>query len=134
MKTILIADDDCLVRQVAACMLKARGFNVLQAGSGEEAMAVWERQAAMIDLLFTDLQMPGMNGGELAELLEAHQPGLKVLFTSGSGECVVEENLLRWPERNFLPKPYGFRELIEAVASAIEPGLAVNDDCLEISQ
>src|SRR5579862_5602293 len=91
--TVLLVDDDATLRMVVARVLEANGYRVHLALSGEEAIEIWNAYGSEIDLLFTDIDMGGMSGLELAEELTRRRPDLKVLFTSGSGISVVEAML-----------------------------------------
>jgi len=118
-KTVLLVDDQASVRFVVARLLEKAGYRVLPAGSGAEALEIWETCSQEIDLLFTDLQMPGMTGPELVARLRELNPRLKVLFTSGSGIAVVESMLNSEERGHFLPKPFRSPELTAAVNEAI---------------
>src|SRR5258708_6222069 len=79
--TVLLVDDDVEVRQVAAVILGEMGFQVMEASSAEDAMEVI-RSPTKLDLLMTDLAMPGIGGMELAHLAKKARPDLKILYTS----------------------------------------------------
>ncbi len=117
--TVLLVDDDATIRMVVAGILEANGYRVLLALSGDEALEIWKVYSSEIDLLFTDLQMPGMSGLELAQELTRMRPDLKVLYTSGSGIPVVEAMLRSTRAGKLLPKPYRMRDLTKAVESAL---------------
>ncbi len=82
-ETLLIVDDEPSIREAAADMLRSEGYNVLEASSGPEALEVCAEHQFKIDLLLTDLIMPGMTGRMLADILAARRAGLAVLFMSG---------------------------------------------------
>ncbi|HEY8551741.1 MAG TPA: ATP-binding protein [Vicinamibacterales bacterium] len=82
-ESVLLVEDDAMVRSLAAEALRLKGYHVLDAGDGNEALAAAQRHAAKIDLLIADVVMPRMTGRELAERLAPLQPGMKVLFMSG---------------------------------------------------
>ncbi len=82
-ETILIVDDEPSVREVVADMLRSAGYVILEASSGPEALDVCDQHQCKIDLLLTDLIMPGMTGRVLADTLTARCVGLTVLFMSG---------------------------------------------------
>ena len=88
-KTILLTDDDPHVRQIARLLLQRLGYAVLEARDGPEAIRLAEKHEGSIDLLLTDVVMPGMNGRELADHLRQDNPTLKVLFVSGYADEIV---------------------------------------------
>jgi len=106
-ETILLVEDEKPVRELVARILEKYGYHILQAGSGAEAVEVWNGHSREINLLLTDLVMPGdMNGRELAEKLWVEQPGLKVIFTSGYSADIVGKDFKLEADLNFLQKPY----------------------------
>ena len=106
-ETILLVEDEPPVRELVASVLQNYGYNILQAGNGHEAVGVWRQHKDKINLLLTDLVMPGnMNGHELAEKLRGEQAGLKVIFTSGYSADIVGKNFKLDASLNFLQKPY----------------------------
>ena len=82
-KTVLIVDDEPFVREIAADILRSEGYIVLEASSGPAALNVCAEHGSKIDLLLTDLIMPGMTGRMLADILTARFAGLNVIFMSG---------------------------------------------------
>src|SRR5690606_2779189 len=89
-ESILVVEDDDLVRAHAHTQLERFGYQVSSARNGPEALAILERRARPVDLLFTDVIMSGgMNGPELAQRARELRPGLKVLFTSGYTENAI---------------------------------------------
>ena len=106
-ETILLVEDEKPVRQLVARVLEKRGYKILQAGSGAEAVEVWRHHKDDIALVLTDLIMPGaMNGRELAEALWMDRPKLKVIFSSGYSADIVGKDFKLESEMNFLQKPY----------------------------
>jgi len=106
-ETILLVEDERPVRELVARVLQKYGYKILHAGTGAEALEVWKGSRNEINLLLTDLVMPGeMNGRDLAEKLWAEAPGLKVIFTSGYSADIVGKDFKLEPEVNFLQKPY----------------------------
>jgi CheY-like chemotaxis protein len=85
-ETILLVDDEETVLRFSARVLAKEGFRVVSAGSGQEALDAAQARNDAIDLLMTDVMMPGMNGCQLAEILLARHPSLRVLFVSGYAE------------------------------------------------
>jgi two-component system, cell cycle sensor histidine kinase and response regulator CckA len=117
-ETILLVEDDEMVRRVAVRVLKSKGYNVLSAASGVEALEVARGHSGHIDLLLTDLVMPKMNGDRLAHELLPLRPKTKVLFTSGYAESAHDQGL--GPGANFLQKPYTPRQLGERVRKILD--------------
>jgi two-component system cell cycle sensor histidine kinase/response regulator CckA len=119
-ETILVVEDASILRPLLLQLLESYGYRVLLAASGAEALEIAAREPA-IDLLMTDLVMPGMNGRELAEQLQAERPTIRVLFTSG---YPADTSLLRGiAERRvaFIQKPYVADELARTVRETLEP-------------
>lgn len=105
-ETILVVEDDDSVRRLIVGTLGMCGFQVLQAADGPGALNAATQHAGPIDLLLTDVIMPGMNGKEVADRLAALRPGVKVLFISGySGELIAKAGVLH-PGLAYLPKPF----------------------------
>jgi PAS domain S-box-containing protein len=106
-ETILLVEDEKPVRELVARVLERHGYKVLPAGTGAEAVEIWRANRDEINLLFTDLIMPGaMNGRELAEALWKEQPNLNVIFTSGYSADIVGKDFKIESDLNFLQKPY----------------------------
>src|SRR5207247_5231735 len=105
-ETVLVVEDQEEVRQLTKRVLEARGYAVLAARNGAEALGMFARHPTRIHLMITDVVMPGMNGRELAELACAKRSDLKVLYVSGyTGEAVLQHRLLQ-PGVAFLQKPF----------------------------
>jgi two-component system, cell cycle sensor histidine kinase and response regulator CckA len=118
-ETILLVEDEDPVREVTALLLESLGYEVLQVSNAKDALNLVENTRAKIDLLFTDVIMPGMSGRELVEALRLRDPGLKVLFQSGyTDDMVIRHGILR-AEVAFLQKPF----TVDALAKKIREGL-----------
>jgi CheY-like chemotaxis protein len=97
-------------------ILTSHGYEVLESTNGREALGVWKQRRADIDLLLTDLILPdGMAGTELARILQAEQPRLKVLFTTGYNAERVAKEFAPGASFNFVQKPFHARKLAEMV-------------------
>jgi PAS domain S-box-containing protein len=104
--TVLLVEDDDMVRAVTRTMLTGKGCKVLEARDGRDALRVWQESASSVQLLVTDVVMPGLNGRELAEHLQRQRPELKVLFVSGQTDGLfLDQNRLPLGTA-FLAKPF----------------------------
>lgn len=114
--TILVVEDETLIRMVSTEMLEDAGFRVIEAQSADEALKILE-QAADVQLLFTDIRMPGsMDGLELAELVHRRWPNIRLLLTSGHrslGETEVPD------QGRFVPKPYSVTAVINQIQALL---------------
>ena len=115
--TILLVDDEQEVRSVIAEMLREAGYRVLEAASGHEALAASDAHPGNIDLLLTDLIMPGMTGRMLADMLSTRRPGIAVVFISGyvgdSRSSLTEQGIY------FIKKPVTAEELLQKISEAL---------------
>ncbi|NYI40884.1 hybrid sensor histidine kinase/response regulator [Demequina lutea] len=117
--TILLAEDDDLVRVFATDRLRAKGYEVVAAASGPAALEALEA-IERLDLLFTDVIMPGgMTGRQLADAVVARRPGTPVLYASGYTENVIIHNDRLDPGVKLLAKPYSTRQLVERVGDLL---------------
>jgi two-component system cell cycle sensor histidine kinase/response regulator CckA len=117
--TILLVEDEDPVRAVNARALSARGYTVLEAASGVEALQIIEERGTSVDLVVSDVVMPEMDGPTLLGELRKLYPDLKVIFVSGYAEDAFKKNLPDGEEFNFLPKPFSLRQLVETVKQVI---------------
>ncbi len=120
-ETILLVEDEMALRELARVVLEDCEYRILEAGSGVQALKVWEQHKNEIDMLLTDMVMPeGMTGRDLAEKLQAEKPGLRVLYSSGYSPDVVG-GYFKLPENSFfLPKPYLPPKLTSAVRECLD--------------
>lgn len=121
-RTILLAEDEPVVRALTASFLRDGGFRVLEAASGEEALAVGRSHAGRIDLLLTDVVMPGIDGVELADRLTRERAQTAVLFVSGYARDLAERRQRSDLPLHFLQKPYTMAELQHQLRSLLEAG------------
>jgi CheY-like chemotaxis protein len=117
---ILMVEDEAAVRRVGARLLRSQGYDVIEAGDGAEALRVLEEGGGRVDLLFTDVVLPGMGGRELADRVLKVRPGIKVLFTSGYTDDVVLQHRLASRDVQVVHKPYSRLVLAEKIRSALD--------------
>jgi DNA-binding NtrC family response regulator len=110
--TILLVDDEPLMRQMTAAMLSEEGHEVRTAADAKEALEIL-REHGSVSVVITDVNMPGMNGIELAEVLGRERPGTKVIFASGREDLAPA---LARTRHQVLMKPYSMVQLLDAVA------------------
>ena len=116
--TILVCDDDEVVRKTTCLVLERAGHKVLEAESADQAERL-AAEAGVIHLLVTDVVMPNRDGRELAESLRAARPDMKVLFVSGYTAGILESRGHPLQGASLLPKPFGPDALIERVAAIL---------------
>ena len=122
METILVVEDDALVRRSVTTQIQSLGYQTISVGSGAEALAVVERGDSF-DLLFTDVIMPGsINGRELADEVLKRRPGMKVLFTSGYTEDAIFHHGRLDAGVLLLAKPYSKAEIARMIRQALTVG------------
>jgi CheY-like chemotaxis protein len=121
-ETILLAEDDEVLRTLTARILTSQGYRVLEASDGVEALRVADRHRGTLDLLTTDIVMPSMGGHDLANELSARRPGLKVLFVSGYTDDAVGRGELQ-PGDAFLQKPIDPKVLARKVRQMLDGSL-----------
>ena len=119
-ETVLLVEDEESVRQLVRETLVARGYIVLEAENGESALALAGRQQAPIDMLITDVVMPGMSGRELARTLCSSRPTTKILYLSGYTEDMLVEDGID-PNAAFLQKPFTLQALLRKVREGFQP-------------
>ena len=119
-ETVLVVEDDPLVRGITSRALRGAGYRVLIARDGREAIGVVDQWPGPLHLVVTDVVMPGMSGPELAEQLSGRIPGLRVLLVSGySHEGMAERGILE-TSPGFLAKPFTPSALLERVRQVLD--------------
>jgi two-component system cell cycle sensor histidine kinase/response regulator CckA len=117
--TILLVEDEEAVRSFAARALRMRGYNVLEASGGEEALEIVKEQAGSIDLIITDVVMPNMDGPTMVRNVKILHPDLPVIFMSGYAEEAFRKNDQSSEDIHFLPKPFGLKQLAAKVKEVL---------------
>jgi PAS domain S-box-containing protein len=122
-ETILVVEDDPSVRNLAKSFLTDQGYRVHEASNGQAALEVWRQHGASIDLLFTDMVMPGgLLGQALAKKLHAEKPRLKVIYCSGFSDEMVSDTYSAENGFFFLQKPYDPERLARVVRDCLDSG------------
>lgn len=120
LETVLVVEDEKAVREVVRRILVRSGYTVLEASSGKEALEIAARHEGPIDVLVSDIMMPGMLGLELAAKLREHRNALRVLFMSGHYENLDPEVVRLLNPRNFIPKPFTAGALASKVRETLD--------------
>ena len=120
-ETVLLVEDDEMFLDLLSEVLAAAGYDVLAAGDPDEAVALSARHQGDLDLLISDMVMPGMSGKELAARLASERPGLKVLLMSGYSDEALEERGVS-SGSGFIQKPFSTRELVREVRRSLDGG------------
>ena len=120
-ETILLVEDETALRELVQEILEKRGYHVIEAATGVEALEVWKERKDEIDLLFTDMMMPdGISGRELAERILQERPELKVIYSSGYSFDVFAADSNFCDSSNFLQKPYDPETLAQIVRESLD--------------
>ena len=122
-ETVLVAEDEEAVRQIIEKALQARGYRVMVARDGSEALALATRHAGQIDLLVTDVVMPDMNGRELSQRLTRVRPRIRTLYLSGYTDDAILHHGVLEEGVAFLQKPFSLGALARKVRDVIEAPL-----------
>jgi two-component system cell cycle sensor histidine kinase/response regulator CckA len=118
-ETILLVEDEEAVRSFAARALKLRGYQVLEASGGEEALEIVKQRSGDIHLLITDVVMPNMDGPTLVRAVKRLKPDMAVIFMSGYAEEAFRRNDEKAEDLHFLPKPFGLKQLAAKVKDVL---------------
>jgi two-component system cell cycle sensor histidine kinase/response regulator CckA len=119
-ETILLVEDEEGIRGLVRGCLQARGYKVLEAPAGDTAIKVASQYRGVIDLLLTDVIMPGMNGRELAGFLSESRPEIKILYTSGYTDDRLSSHGVLEPGVALLMKPFTIEALFVAVRNVLD--------------
>ncbi len=118
-ETILIAEDDIGLLKIAERILKSKGYTILSAHNGEEALKIAEQYPHSIHLLLSDVVMPKLNGNELAEKIKSFYPDIKVIFMSGYTNDIIDNHGVLKPGLKFIEKPFLSEDLERIVMEVL---------------
>jgi len=121
-ESILLVEDSVDLRQLASRILIGAGYDVIEAGTGPEALAMLDARAKRIHLLLTDVVLPEMSGRELADRVTKSAPGIKVLYTSGYTDDSVLRHGVLANAAQFIAKPYSAASLRRKVREVLDGG------------
>ena len=112
---VLVVDDEEGLRRVVCRTLRAEGYGTVEASHGAEALEIMENLAEPVDLVVTDVVMPGMSGPEVAQAVTSMRPGTQVLYTSGYTDSAIGHHGVLEPGIAFLQKPFSADDLTRKV-------------------
>jgi two-component system cell cycle sensor histidine kinase/response regulator CckA len=119
--TILLVEDEEGLRSLNARGLRSRGYSVIEASNGVEALEALEERNGAVDLVVSDVVMPEMDGPTLLKMMRSRSPDLKIIFVSGYAEDAFEKSLPENQQFAFLPKPFTLSQLVAAVKETMTP-------------
>jgi CheY-like chemotaxis protein len=119
MKTVLLVEDEPALRDLVTELLEASGYEVIAAATGGLALEAAERHAGRLDVLLTDLLLPGLSGAELAKRLQKARPDLRVVYMSGYTEDSLPENDAPGPRALLISKPFTQETLVRTLLEAL---------------
>ncbi|RME32771.1 MAG: response regulator [Deltaproteobacteria bacterium] len=119
-ETVLLVEDDDMVRNLLANLLREFGYKVLEAGDGSEALELFTAAGERIDLVVTDLVMPETGGADLADSIRASRPNLPFVFTTGYAPDTMQQRLASLPQTRLLSKPLAPTTLLGAVRALLD--------------
>ena len=133
--TVLVVEDDENVRELACSFLNSLGYDVLEAEDGLKAMEIVNKnnKLSKIDLLLTDIVMPGMRGDELADRIKKMRPEIEIILTSGYTDSDIIQSGIMNEHYNFLPKPYTIKQMAKKVEKALENARTVQKQPFNIN-
>ena len=119
--TILVIEDEPVLLSLARMVLENSGYHVLEASSGDEALTLWKQKKDTVDLVLTDMVMPGsLSGPQVAQMMRADNPTLQVIYSSGYSMDSMVDTTGDSDPKSYLPKPYVPSTLIKAIKSRLE--------------
>ncbi len=117
---VLLVEDEQVVRTLASKTLRDHGYEVLEAEHADAAEAIWASRKADVDLLLTDIIMPGKDGKQLSQLLSDDRPDMPILFMSGYDDALLNEHDVSGDKSNFIPKPFSVDALAGKVREMLD--------------
>jgi two-component system, cell cycle sensor histidine kinase and response regulator CckA len=117
---VLVVENEASVRAITRAMLELHGYRVLEAGSGEEALRICERQESAVHLLLTDVVMPEMSGPEVAQRLTCVHPEMGVVYMSGYTDDAIVRSGVRELGTAFVQKPFTSNSLARKVRDVLD--------------
>lgn len=119
-KTVLLVEDDEILRDLVKIVLEGKGFCVLEAKDGEEALDVYSHHKAEIDVVLSDMGLPYLGGREILHKMKEIDPNAKVILSSGYSDPKIESEMLKEGATDYVPKPYDVGEITKKIREILE--------------
>ena len=119
-ETVLLVDDENIIIDVSKQILETLGYKVLVARSGQEAIDIYEKQSAQIDVVVLDMVMPEMNGGEIFDILKTINPNIRIILSSGYSMHDLKTRTMDCGYHTFIQKPFGIDQLSEKLREVLD--------------
>ena len=117
--TIFVVDDEEIIRDMASEMLSCRGYEIITAGDGTEAIETFGRLSGKIDVVLLDVVMPDLNGEEVFNEMQKIKPGIRVILSSGYSADNISDELVESSYTDFIEKPYTLKDLLEKIDAVL---------------
>jgi len=121
-KTILIVDDEEFIRELLSEIIAAKGFAVIEAASGPQAIDIFEQHHASIDLVLLDVILPDMDGREVYFKLKSIRPDVKIVIISGYSQTTVRQDLMDAGVEGYLAKPFEIHHVQQTIQAILQSG------------
>jgi two-component system, cell cycle sensor histidine kinase and response regulator CckA len=118
-QTILLIDDEEMILDIGGQLLDHLGYNVMKAGTGSDAVSVFEAHADSVDLVILDLILPDLGGGEVFDRIRAVRPDVRVILSSGYSMDGEADEIMRRGCHGFIQKPFNLKQLQDAVTQTL---------------
>lgn len=119
-KTILVAEDERIIRNLTDVTLRKAGYDVLLAEDGQQAVEIFKENSEKVNLLMLDVMMPNMNGWEAYQAINKMAPQVPVIFCSGYSDDILKEEYLHEFPAEIVQKPYRLNVLLERISQVIQ--------------
>jgi CheY-like chemotaxis protein len=119
-ETLLVAEDEEMVRKLLVRLLEAAGYTVLAACDGEDALNVFDQHADRIDMAVLDIMMPKLSGREVMNRIQTKRPGMRFLFSSGYSRDAIHDDFVIQEGLRLIRKPYQHTDLLRAVREILD--------------
>lgn len=118
---VLLIDDEAVVREIGTEMLESMGISCITAENGEEGIRIYKESSSDIGAVILDIEMPGLSGNQVYDILKQINPEIKILITSGYAQAHLETKYFKRKLDHFMPKPFQMKQLLLKLGNLIKP-------------